>query len=549
MKKGVVFLSFGVSGLMLALSFPPMPFFILAFAAFVPILFILEQNVRIKRKFLLLYLTFFIYHGGTNWWISSWQPHADPYLLVSGIAVGLVHPLFFLLPFAIYFFIRKKLGSSLALWLFPAIWTAYEWFRTFGDLAYPWLSIGYTQVYSKAWIQFVDITGVWGASFVICLINVLIVKIMLASQKSVSTGEFIKSKSFKLLVLSLAAAIILPMGYGWIRIAAFDHNDLLKSNDNLRIGIVQPNINPWVKWESSVFDQIDIHLRLQDSLIKAAGPIDLAVWSETSVHYINIDFNANHNFHFLQNWLDRSNTSLLTGFADIYILKPGELNTPTSKKMAWDTTIRFDSFNSALMLNPTARGKRNPQIYHKMKLTPFGESIPYVEYLSFARQWLEWGVGISSWSKGKEQFNLIANTGQKEYEIGSIICIESVYPGFVRGFTDKGAEILTVITNDGWYDNTFGPEQHYQIAVMRAIENRRYIARCANTGVSGFIAANGNDILKAEQYKSLATVETVPTLKEKSFYVIVGDWLPFISSIITALIFIMALFKRNPNVI
>ncbi len=528
-KKRNQLLYFAASGILLGLSFPPLPFNLFAFIGFIPIFWALE-NFTIKKKYRYIYITFFIYHGITNWWISSWQPNSDTYLLISGLAVWLVHPLFFIGAFIVYNFLKNKIGNIKALWLFPFIWIAYEWSRTLSDLAYPWLTIGYSQAYNLYWVQFADIAGVWGISFVILLVNVILYRIITIAKESNFFSlnlTLLKIKKIRYLLASLFLLTIVPIIYSFDRLNFFDHEKLLKDNPNITVGIIQANINPWDKWSGIVYDQITIHQQLQDSLIYNYGAIDLAIWSETAVHYVSLDFNSKHNFGYFEDWVHYSGVSLLTGFADLYILKQDEKLAPTTKYLQWDSTIAYDTYNSALLLNPAPYNKYNPQIYHKIKLTPFGEVIPFIEVLSFLRPVLEWSVGISSWRRGDSIFNQKIYNEKIDADIGSIICIESVYPDFVRKFTRKGANILTVITNDGWYDNTFGPEQHYVIAAMRAIENRRYLPRCANTGKSGFITPTGQSSSTLPQYKSIAKADNIAILDYTSFYVIFGDWLPY----------------------
>ncbi len=520
---------FIATGILLGLSFPPLPFNLFAFIAFIPIFFA-NDNFIIKKKFLQYYITFFIYHGITNWWISSWQPNSDTYLLISGLVVWLVHPVFFTIPLLIYDYIKKIIGKEKAVWLFPIIWVAYEWCRTLTDIAYPWLTIGYTQAYNIYWNQFADIAGIWGISFVILLANVVIYRIItIANENKINSLNFqlMSNKKIRFLLLFLFIMITIPIVYSLERINKFNHEKLLSTNPTITVGLVQANINPWDKWSGIVFDQIAIHQRLQDSLISSFGVIDLSIWSETAVHYVSLDFNSNHNFGYFEEWVNNTGISLLTGFADLYILKPDEKITPTAKYLNWDSSKAYDTFNSVLLLNPHPYNKKNPQIYHKIKLTPFGEAIPFIEFLSFLRPFLEWNVGISSWRRGDSIFNLTIQNQNVNTEIGTVICIESVYPDFVRQFTRKGAEILSVITNDGWYDHTFGPEQHYIIASMRAIENRRYLLRCANTGKSGFISPTGISISVLPQYESLASAEKVALIDYISFYVLFGDWLPY----------------------
>src|SRR3989339_857177 len=143
-SKRKIYLTGIMTGVLLALSFPPLPLPLLSFVAFVPLLFALDLK-QYRKPFLLIYLTFFIYHGGANWWISSWQSETDPFLMLSGFAIWLVHPFFFFLPLSLFLFIRKKFGFNIA----------------------------YTQIYNRLWVQAADISGVWGLSFMIVLINVI----------------------------------------------------------------------------------------------------------------------------------------------------------------------------------------------------------------------------------------------------------------------------------------------------------------------------------------------------------------------------------------
>jgi apolipoprotein N-acyltransferase len=178
-----------------------------------------------------------------------------------------------------------------------------------------------------------------------------------------------------------------------------------------------------------------------------------------------------------------------------------------------------------------------------MKLTPFGERVPHVEILTFLTEFIDWGVGISFWGKGTEQKSLkVPNTN---VSLAPIICIESIHPTFVKEFSKKGANLFTVITNDAWYDFTTGPEQHALISAFRAIENKRYVARAANSGVTCFISPTGRILHRAEQYKQSSIAMTIPTIEEATFYSIYGDWLSYFC-ILTSIFFVFySIFKNK----
>ncbi len=521
------------TGILLALSFPPYPFFLLSFIAFIPLLSVFRS---VKRKWWLVYATFFIYHYATNWWISSWQKDTDPYLFVSGFAVALVHPLLFMFPFAIFNIFANKIGWRRAVALFPFIWLAFEWLHSLGDLAYPWLTLGYTQIYNHYWIQIADIGGVWLCSFLILLVNVFVYLAIedFRIKKHNTLKAFITNKFVIFAIIIFA----LPYLYGLIRIQEFKYDTLIKQEQRIRVGIIQPNINPWRKWESNALSQILIHKQIQDSLSAKVEGIDLFIWSETAITLLDLEVNAFHKFDDFYQMLN-GNSSLLTGFADFRFLSPGEKPSFTTKYFLGDSTKPYDTYNSILLLNPD----NTFQIYHKNRLTPFGEQIPYGEILGFAKSFLEWNVGISSWAKGKEKNVLKMKTLTNECNIAPIICIESIYPDYCRSFVQKGAELMVIITNDGWYDHTFGPLQHYLIATVRAIENRRFVARCANTGISGAISPTGQTIMKAPQYQRVGFAVDIPLIEHITIYTKIGDALPLASIIFIFIIFIVILIN------
>ncbi len=547
MKKSQLYIYAIFSGILLALSFPPLPFNALAFIGLVPLLYLLDFKPR--HTFFLIYITFFIYHTGTNWWISSWQADTDPYLMVSGLATALIHPFFFFIPFIPYVYVKKRLGTQRALWYFPFFWVTFEWLHSLGDLAYPWLSLGYTQLQSIYWVQFADLGGNYFIGFVIVLINVLLLKsiysIKTLDEKNRKITLLFLHRRFLKYAIPILLIFIIPYIYGFIRIDNFEHEELLKKYETVNVGVIQANINPWQKWETSAFEQIAKHIDISDSLIDATKQLDAVIWSETAILYLNYATNFGHDFSILHRWIDKNNISLISGFADMKLYGPGETPSIAAKTFRGDSSMIYDSYNSLLLLNPQGSDS-SYQIYRKMRLTPFGERIPYMELFSFARKWLEWGVGISSWAKGKEQKVLIIKTTTgKKASFAPVICIESIYPSFVRRFIEKGGQFIAIITNDAWYDHTVGPEQHYQIARMRAIETRRYVARCANTGISGFIEASGKTLLRAPQYKAIGIAATIPLLNEKTIYVKYGDWIVYISLLFTFLSIISSLLKHN----
>lgn len=519
------------TGVLLSLSFPPYPFFLFAFVAFIPLLKALQNK---KKRFLLLYFTFFIYHYATNWWISSWQKDTDPYLFVSGFAVALVHPLFFIVPFIPVFFLQRKIGYRRAIVFFPFFWCSFEWLHSLGDLAYPWLTLGYTQAYNRVWTQMSDIGGVWLVSFLIALFNVLtFLLIEEIKDEEQKLSIILKNPKFFLALL----IFLVPYVYGLVQLKHYSSDKVYFNNKILRVGVIQPNINPWRKWETTASNQIQIHKDIQDSLLEKVPNIDLIIWSETAITFLGLEVNAYHNFTEFQSWLEPNDFGLLTGFADFKFLSLSEPRNFTTKFFFSDTNLPYNTFNSLLLLNP--KPQINYEIYHKIRLTPFGEQIPYAQILGFAKNFLEWNVGISSWTKGERQNLLHFKNRKSESKIAPIICIESIYPNFVRNFIKNGANFIAIVTNDGWYDHTFGPRQHYSIATFRAIENRRFIVRCANTGISGIISCTGESIYEAPPYQKVGFAMDIPMLSNRTLYTLYGEWIVYLSLSVSLLVILI----------
>ncbi len=542
---GLVF----IGGLFLAAGFAPLNLSILSFAGFLPLLVALERSTSRKHTIAILYVFFFAFHGLGNWWVGSWQSNTDPFLMASGIALGIGHPFFFMIPFVGYRLIRKKLGLSAAVWSLPFLWVAFEWLHSLSDASYPWLSLGYTQMHFLNIVQIADSTGVWGVSFIVAAVNSILAYWHFVSRGTIVTKSPVSMKAAALrCVLCILPVLAIPSIYGYFRSVEFSPENSLQTTHTISVGVIQPNINPWQKWENDSYQQVEIHRRIQDSLV-AEGHIDLVLWSETAIPYLGMSVSSEHNFSFLQRGLTTSNTALLTGFSEIVTFAPSPNLPPMVKKLR-GTDSYYAAHNSAILLLPDT-AKHDFPIHRKMRLTPFAEYIPFVEQLPFLVKWLEWGVGISNWMKGTVQKPLVLpiqeqrKFGYDTAKIGCIICIESIYPDFVRNYTAQGANMLVVITNDAWYNHTFGPEQHYEIAAMRAIENRRAIARCANTGVSGFIAPSGASYSVAPSYQACGLAQTIPLLNGSTFYIEYGDWLPKITFGISIIVVIFSFVRRK----
>jgi apolipoprotein N-acyltransferase len=210
-------------------------------------------------------------------------------------------------------------------------------------------------------------------------------------------------------------------------------------------------------------------------------------------------------------------------------------NIPEDSKFSKPGSYYYRTYNGVIGLNP---GTREIQRYGKMKLVPLGERVPFVDQFAFLGDLLKWGVGITGWNIGKDTTVFkISNAKIDTIKIGGLVCYESVDPVFVTSFVQKGAELITVVTNDSWYGKSSGPYQHKDFAMLRAVENRRSVVRCANGGVSCIINAKGEILAETDMFVKTTLVGEVPIQDEKTFYSENPLIVPILSSVFSFWIF------------
>jgi len=378
------------------------------------------------------------------------------------------------------------------------LWVGLEYTRTYAFTGLPWGLIGYTQ-YSNLWlIQISDITGVYGVSFLIILVNLAIASLW--NKKTFSPHS--------LLVLGYASILILgTLLYGYNKINLIDEK--IQMAPKTSISVIQGNIRQDQKWSEPFKDEtIGKYSHLSKSTL-TKNP-DLIIWPETSLpFYYGLDRNLSNRVDTL---IRESKTNFLIG-------------SPAYKREKDETLF----FNRAYMLN---RFSLVTGTYDKHHLVPFGEYVPWGEYLTFLGKIT---AQAGNFSSGDGTFQpLVFN----QYKTGVLICFEILFPSISSQFALNGADILTTITNDAWFGYTSAAKQHFAIAVFRAIENRRPIARSANTGISGFIDPKGKILKTTPLFTDKAATQTLPVITEVSPYTRYGN----IFAIGATIIAIVAIF-------
>ena len=492
-----------LSGIILGISFPPFPFpfTLLIFIGLGPYFIVLKRRATLASISRATFIFGFVFSLVTIYWVGSWSSEADPFLMMSGVALLLAYPCVMMIPSTLFYLAKKVFPKFDAIWLFPIFWVTLEYLLSLTDLRFPWLLLGHGLAKFNLFIQVADIIGTFGLSLTTAYINVLIYKSFFEKK--------VESK-FRLKPTLIALFIFLClMIYGVYKATSFKISDR-----KIKVGIVQPDLNPWDKWEKGNLNQL-LKMYLDLSQECANESSELILWPETALPV----YAFGGTFPFVEdsifNFINRSNVSLLTGMPDcVYYYRKTKL--PEHAKYSESGNFYYTTYNAVLGLNP---GIRQIQRYGKMKLVPIGERVPFVDQFAFLGNIFKWGVGITSWNIGQDTTVFkIFNNALDTINVGGLVCYESVDPAFVTAFVQKGAGLITVVTNDSWYGKSSGPYQHKDFAILRAVENRRSVVRCANGGVSCIINAKGEILAETEMFTKTTLVGEVPIQDEKTFY-------------------------------
>lgn len=498
------------SGILAWLAWPGMPFSFLIFFAWIPLLQVAEEVKGALRFFRLCYLSLFIWNLGTTWWI--WNATGP-----GAVGAWLVNSLLMCLPWMGFYYFRKRLNPLPAYLLLVVFWMSFEYLHLQDwGLSWPWLTLGNVFAMHPEWIQWYSVTGVAGGSLWIWLSNLLLYQ----HWKSNPHDSFKKTYSFLIAGVLIMA---IPIGYSMISLKMRNAADQRSTKNNplpvkKEIVIVQPNIDPYEKIAEGTTDkQIDKLLQLTRSSIN--GETALVIWPETALYsaygFEESQLNVRPELQPLRNLLNTyQNLSLFTGMESYRWL-----NAPTKFSISPDNGSTFyEAYNGSALMNKNGAYA----FYHKSMLVPGVETLPW--FLRFIDNWFKKFGGVTAgYAKQEIRTALLEKNG---FAMAPAICYESIYGDFLRRTVKKGAGLIAIITNDGWWKKTPGHIQHLHYARLRAIETGCWVARSANTGISAFINPQGQ-IMDARGYDMASTLRYSIPVKSPSptFYVKYGDWL------------------------
>lgn len=507
-----------ISALLFSVSWPTygVPFFV--FFAFVPLL-LMEQNIskfsNIKRKgltvFALSYFAFIVWNIVTTGWLyHAKNPDGNNSLLAVAIPV-IVNSLLMSLVFQLYYWYKKVRGTYFGLVFFVAIWLSFERFHLNWEFTWPWLNLGNAFSEYPQLIQWYDTIGATGGSFWILLINVFAFYTLRIWQAGRIRKDLMKNISI------LVAIIVLPL-----LISIYKYNSYQeKPVGEVTTLLLQPKLDPYTeKYSKDSLQILGELLSLAEENSKTK--VDFFIAPETAFpgngSLSENGFNKSTSIAIAKEFLGKHPQSIFLTGASTHKFLFDEADTEDYSTKIQEG-VWVNSYNSALQIIPN----QEVEVYHKAKLVPGVEIFPYIRYLKpiLGDAMLDFGGANSSLGIDKER-KVFSNTFNKA-KMAPIICYESIYGEYVTDYVKNGANLLAIMTNDSWWDNTEGHKQLLSYARLRAIETRREIVRAANSGISAHINARG-DILQDTFYDDrTALLVKANLLEEKSIYTKIGD--------------------------
>lgn len=342
---------------------------------------------------------------------------------------------------------------------FPALWVLFEWLRSWLLTGFPWLYLGNAHI--DTWLSgWAPIMGVYGLSFIVAATAALMFQCLKKPFSQWRWGHYVAI----LLILSTWSAGLTLQSMNWSH----------AYGEPLQVTLVQPNISQHIKWRP---EQQPITLRLLESTSAQHQDSDIIVWPENAIPLFA--HQATRYLSRLNILGEESHTTFISG---IPYWQPETRNNP---RKLHNSVITF--------------GDGTDSIYHKQKLVPFGEYVPFQHLLRGLIQFFD--LPMSDFGPGpKNQQPLRIKKDGYSILIAPYICYEIVYPDFVRHLA-KSSDFLLTISDDSWFGSSIGPHQHLEMARMRALENQRYLIRGTNTGITAIVDQSGRTLDQAEQFQ------------------------------------------------
>jgi len=515
-----------LSGLLFSLAWPERGFSPLIFFAFVPLFFIQQQLGDSKKKGMFWYawLAFFIWNALTTWWI--WNSTG-----VGAILAILLNSLFVAVIFWLFHISKKKLyENKRGFFILIFYWISWEYFHMNWDLSWSWLNLGNVFTSAYKWIQWYEYTGILGGTVWVIAGNIVAFQFI--------NYLFIRKEKRPAILYGIIFLILIIVP---VSISYRMYNHYEEKGKSVEVVVVQPNSDPYnEQYDLDPDTLLDRNLKLAEKGI--TDSTRFLVFPESTL------YDGRYGI-----WEEALTRSPLLNKVRAFVVKYPQLNivigASTYRMVGGNEKIDhaarkfsnsdryYYAYNTAFMINRSGI----TGIHHKSKLTPGVEIMPSWGILKpLEKLALNLGGTIGTLKKDDSTVVFFDKEG---IGVAPVICYESVYGEFVAKMIRKGAGLIFVITNDGWWGDTPGYRQHFLFSVLRAVETRRCVARSANTGISAFINQRGDVSQKTKYWVPAVIRQNLQVNTEETWYVKHGDYIADISIFISIFIFLIALVR------
>lgn len=451
-----------LSALLVALSFSSFNAWMLAWFGFIPLFFVLNNQNKAKA-FLAGFSWGFVFWSFTIYWLV--------HVTLPGTVILIIYLSVYSGIFAAFFSLISQRCVAGRLLFIPSLWVCLEYLRSYLFTGFPWAVLAHSQYSNLPLIQITDLSGSWGVSFLIILVNYSLYLALTRARKQAFFGLIIP-----------AVIVLCCLFYGYIRLGQAD-GLMRQATEKAKICVIQADIPQELKWDEYAAGFITQSYQdlTQEASLEAP---ELIIWPEAAAPGL---FGKDRKL-----------------FEDIFALPKGA---KSNLLLGAVSRIEGEYFNSALFVGQDGRLKG---VYHKLHLVPFGEYVPLKNLFPF----LEGIAPIGDISPGKEY-----TIFEKPAKFGVLICFEDLFPELSREFIKRGALFLVNITNDAWYKQSSASYQHLAASVFRAVENKVYLVRAANTGISAFISPAGRIVSSVSKKGKLIFVRG---FKTEDIYFVAG---------------------------
>ncbi|MGQ7869370.1 apolipoprotein N-acyltransferase [Sunxiuqinia sp. sy24] len=496
--------------------------------AMVPLLFVEKKLSADEWQFAYIdflgyaFLSFLVWNLLSCWWIAYAVP-------VGMVLIVTLNALLMALVWWLFHQVKRTFNTNMGYIALVVFWLAFEYLHFNWDMEWPWLTLGNGLANQVKFIQWYEFTGVLGGSLWILTANLILFQVLDSAFRVLR----LRSAAYAILFLLV---VLVPM-----ILSSQRYQNYNEDGPAYEVIVLQPNIDPYnEKFESGTAnDQLKTLLRLTDSLV--TSNTEFIIGPETALQPLLEDDSPVLNSQlgpFYQRVSNYPNLNIVLGASTRRNFQQGEVRSETARRDQ-NQMPYYDLYNSALLINDAPE----VQIYHKSKLVSGTEKMPFSRYFSFVEKYLV-DLGGTTGSLGTKQENTTFNS-TAGISVAPLICFESVFGQYLGESIQQGAELIFILTNDGWWKGGAGYRQHLSYARLRAIETRRSIARSANTGVSAFINQRGDIVQSTRWWTATAIKGYLNTNLEITFYVKYGDFLGRVSAFVSVLFALSLLVRKQ----